>query len=154
MCDGVVDNAYSDVDAAQAVLECILQDAGYRFHRTAQMNNVLVVEPGISVEDQAQHVVKVDYTEIYNLMSSKAFEWPITVDLGDGLYMVVLEDAAEGDDLWNPVASKILLITRNIKFKVKGRVIFMFKEGGEFKDVPKWVPVVLKRAAAINVLFY
>lgn len=118
------------------------------------MNNVLVVEPGTSVENQAQHVVKVDYTEIYNLMSSKAFEWPITVDLGEGLYMVVLEDAAEGDEPWNPAASKILLITRNIRFKVKGRAIFLFKEGGEFKDVPKWVPIVIKRAAAINVLFH
>jgi hypothetical protein len=81
-------------------------------------------------------------------------EWPILIDLGDGLAMVISEAIEEDATKENIVAKKILSVVRGVAFPVKGTAIFFHVDKNkQLVDAPKWVEVVLKNSRNIHILF-
>lgn len=79
--------------------------------------------------------------------------WPIPVSLGDSLVMYIAEDPAVSPENYNELASRLLLMTRNIDYAVYGKVIFLSVKNGKERSAPKWVEIVLRNSEHVKIIF-
>jgi|688.fasta_scaffold00026_160 hypothetical protein len=147
--NGVVAGPHSKLDAAQAVLDCVLQDSGHLLRRTAQMKKLEVVILHPAGKDSVQKVERtsINTAEIPSILES----WPMAIDLGDGLMMFVPEKDEPGKH--NELASKLMLICRGVSYQVCGKAIFMGVKNSKEINAPRWTEIVLKKADYVTIVF-
>lgn len=145
--NGVVVKAYSTLDAAQAVLGCILQGSQHSFHRTAQMKlEAVMVYPGGN-----PGIIRRELNPV--AIPTELDSWPIPISMGDGLVMYISEDPQVSPENYNELASRLLLITRGVDYAVYGKVIFLSVENGKEQNAPKWVETVLRNSEHVKIVF-
>jgi hypothetical protein len=149
MRNGVVAGPHSKLDAAKAVLGCVLQGHRHFFRRTEQMKKLEVVILHPTGKDSTQKVERtsINTTEMPSILES----WPMAIDLGDGLMMYVPEKDEPGK--YNELATKLVLICRGVSYQVCGKAVFLGVKNSKEVNAPKWTEIVLKKADYVTIVF-
>jgi len=144
--NGVVVKAYSTLDAAQAVLGCILQGSQHSFHRTAQMKlEAVILYPGGNTG-----IVRKELNSVAIHGFPGTGQGPVTVTedaaVSEGDQTVRAENRHRQQSNMGRSAPPTPVFARDVDYAVYGKAIFLSAQNGKEQSVPKWVDYTFSQA--------